>query len=78
MDGHTCLNWSRRYDIIRGIARGLLYLHEDYHSTIIHRDIKASNILLDENMNPRITGFELALFSSVDQKTEFQTPAETL
>ncbi|KAI7734589.1 hypothetical protein M8C21_009841, partial [Ambrosia artemisiifolia] len=54
------LTWQVRLNICIGIARGLVYLHEESHMRIIHRDIKASNVLLDENFNAKISDFGLA------------------
>lgn len=66
------LNWKRRYAIIVGVAQGLLYLHEDSHDRIIHRDIKASNILLDGKWRPKIADFGMARLYPED-KTHVNT-----
>ncbi|XP_028800632.1 cold-responsive protein kinase 1-like [Neltuma alba] len=61
------LNWKQRYEIILGTARGLAYLHEEFYVCVIHRDIKTNNILLDNDLQPRISDFGLARLLPKDQ-----------
>ncbi|KEH19252.1 LRR receptor-like kinase, putative [Medicago truncatula] len=66
------LNWSTRYDVCMGVARGLTYLHEESRLRIVHRDVKASNILLDSELVPKLSDFGLAKLYD-DKKTHIST-----
>ncbi|KAF6987626.1 hypothetical protein CFC21_005248 [Triticum aestivum] len=70
-DQMLILNWAQRFRIIKDIASGLLYLHEKWEKVVIHRDIKASNVLLDSEMNGRLGDFGLARL--YDHGTDMQT-----
>nr|XP_051226174.1 cysteine-rich receptor-like protein kinase 15 isoform X2 [Lolium perenne] len=73
------LDWTRRTTIISGIARGLLYLHEESPLKIIHRDLKPSNVLLDLDMNPKISDFGLSRAFGGDQSIDItKRPVGTL
>ncbi|KAI9107791.1 hypothetical protein K1719_021127 [Acacia pycnantha] len=65
--GTETIDWKKRMKIAIGSAKGLAYLHEECHPKIIHRDIKASNILLDDNFQPKVADFGLARFSIESQ-----------
>ncbi|KAI3956113.1 hypothetical protein MKW98_027427 [Papaver atlanticum] len=66
------LNWCQRFKIIKGVTSGLVYLHEEWDKVVIHRDVKAGNVFLDADMNPRLGDFGLAMLfdhGSIDTLT---------
>ena len=69
----SLIDWEIRYQIIVGIARGVLYLHQDSQLRVIHRDLKASNILLDDQLNAKISDFGMAKLFQMDQTQEYAT-----
>ena len=73
------LDWLKRFLIINGIARGLLYLHQDSRLRIIHRDLKSENILLDNDMIPKISNFGITgSFGGNEIETNTTRVARTL
>ncbi|XP_009608510.1 probable LRR receptor-like serine/threonine-protein kinase At1g56140 isoform X1 [Nicotiana tomentosiformis] len=70
--GSLYLDWPIRFQICLGVAKGLAYLHEESRVRVVHRDVKASNILLDSDLNPKISDFGLAKLYD-DKKTHINT-----
>ncbi|XP_071726318.1 cysteine-rich receptor-like protein kinase 2 [Rutidosis leptorrhynchoides] len=77
-DKRGTLDWNQRYEIIYGTARGLAYLHNEFHIKIVHRDIKSSNILLTDDFKPKIADFGLARSQSESQTHVITNFAGTL
>ena len=69
----TPLDWDARVKIALGAARGLAYLHEDSNPRVIHRDFKASNILLEDDYNPKVSDFGLAKAAAEGGKEHIST-----
>ncbi|GJM90956.1 hypothetical protein PR202_ga07286 [Eleusine coracana subsp. coracana] len=67
------LSWAQRFQIIKGVASGLLYLHEEWEQVVVHRDVKPSNVLLDAGMNARLGDFGLARLRGHGAGAELQT-----
>ncbi|EYU18390.1 hypothetical protein MIMGU_mgv1a022756mg [Erythranthe guttata] len=76
--GQTILPWEVRYKIAQGIASALLYLHEEWEQAVVHRDIKASNIMLDSNFNAKLGDFGLARFVDHEKGAHSTVLAGTL
>ncbi|GKV32932.1 hypothetical protein SLEP1_g41495 [Rubroshorea leprosula] len=69
-NGRPLFTWSQRYRILKDVASALLYLHEEWEQVVLHRDVKASNVLLDSNLNGRFEDFGLARLHDHGAKPE--------
>lgn len=65
------MDWEKRYKIIGGIAQGLYYLHEESKPLVVHRDLKPGNVLLDEEMNPKISNMGVERLLGPDQSNAY-------
>ncbi|XP_024021618.1 L-type lectin-domain containing receptor kinase IX.1 [Morus notabilis] len=74
----SVLTWATRYNIARGMASALLYLHQEWEQCVLHRDIKASNIMLDSNFNAKLGDFGLARLVDHDKGSQTTALAGTL
>ncbi|XP_058200885.1 L-type lectin-domain containing receptor kinase IV.1-like [Rhododendron vialii] len=78
-DQPSCtLNWRQRFRVIKGVASGLFYLHEEWEQVVVHRDVKASNVLLDGELNGRLGDFGLARLSDHGTNPQSTNVAGTL
>ncbi|CAN0921181.1 L-type lectin-domain containing receptor kinase IX.1 [Linum grandiflorum] len=78
MKESSLLNWETRYKIAKGLASGLLYLHEEWEQCVVHRDIKSSNIMLDSNFNAKLGDFGLARLVDHDKGSQTTLLAGTM
>ncbi|KAM7467945.1 hypothetical protein LguiB_015507 [Lonicera macranthoides] len=72
------LNWEQRYNIVKGVASGLLYLHEEWEQVVVHRDVKSSNVLIDGEMNGKLGDFGLARLHDHDQTSRTTSVVGTI